>query len=208
MHRDDFVAIVNGCCLISIFVPIITLFAVGYNIRILQYRFMWLYAYHPVWLWIIGIFATLLYLYVFGVMVANIYAKYKRAVQIGISKKMIIASMPFAFLLMWTPGYLISESKQNSNLQIKSKWYEKFNKWVVSNETNTLFIFLLFVLLNNVFSGALSLLLTGALLMIYALWNLRYKTKFMKNINQNYAWCAVGINIAILIIILLRMLLR
>lgn len=208
MHRDDFVAIVNGCSLIAIFIPLITLFAVGYNLRILQYRFMWLYAYHPVLLWIIGIFITLLYLYVFGVMLSNIYAKYKRAVQIGISKKMVIASMPFAFLLMWTPGYLIPDSKQISNLKIKSKWYSKFNNWVVSNETNTLFMFLLFVLLTNVFSGALSLLLTGALLIVYALWILRYKTKFIKNINQNYAWCAVGINIAILIVILLRMLLH
>lgn len=208
MHRDDFIAITNGCSLITILIPLITLFAVGYDARILQYRFMWLYAYHPVVLWFIGIFATLLYLYVFGVTLSNIYAKYKRATTIGISKKMVIASMPFAFLLVWTPGYLISDNKRSSNLTIKSKWYAKFNKWVVKNSTNTLFMFLLFVLLNNLFSGALSLLLTGALLVIYALWNLKYKNKFIKNINQNYAWMAVGINIAILIIVILRMLLR
>lgn len=208
MYRDDFIAITNGCSLITILIPIITLFAVGYDARILQYRFMWLYAYHPVTLWVIGIFAVLLYLYVFGVTVSNIYAKYKRATQIGISKKMVIATMPFAFLLAWTPGYLIPDSKRNSNLTIKSKWYAKFNKWVVANATNTLFMFLLFVLLNNLFSGILSLLLTGGLLVIYALWNLKYKNKFMKTINQNYAWVAVGINVAILLIALLRMLLR
>lgn len=208
MYRDDFVAITNGCNLITIFIPLLTLFYVGYDVRMFQYKIMWLYAYHPVMLWIIGIIATLLYLYVFGVTVSNIYAKYKRANQIGISKKMIIASMPFAFLLMWTPGYLMPDSQHNSNLQIKAKWYAKFNKWVVKNATNTLFVFLMFILLSNVFSGPLSLLLTGTLLGIYALWNVRYKTKFMKNINQNYACGAVGINIALLIIAILRMLLR
>ena len=208
MYRDDFIAITNGCSLITIFIPLITLLVIGYDIRILQYKFMWLYAYHPVFLWIIGIFAAILYLYVFGVTISNIYAKYKRATQLGMSKKMVIASMPFAFLLTWTPGYLIADGKHNSNLQIKSKWYAKFNKWVVARGANTLFTFLMIVLLSNLFSGALSLLLTGALLMVYALWNLKYKTKFIKNINQNYAWVAVGINVAILIIVILRMILR
>ena len=208
MHRDDFVAITNGCSLITILIPLITLLITGRDIGLLQYKFLQLYAYHPVTLWIIGILAILVYLYVFGVTISNIYAKYKRAVQIGISKKMVIFSMPFAFLLMWTPGYLISEPKHNSTLKISTKWYARFNKWVVKNATNTLFTFLMFVLFSNLFSGPLSLLLTGSLLIIYAMWNLRYKTKFMKNINQNYAWVAVGINIAILLVIILRMLLQ
>ena len=204
MYRDDFVAITNGCSLITILVPLLTMCFVGFDVHVVQYRFMWLYAYHPIILWIIGIFAILVYLYTLGIMVSNIYAKYKRAVQIGISKRLVIASMPFAFLLMWTPGYLIADKTRNSNLTIKSEWYAKFNKWVVKNATNTLFVFLMFVLFNNLFSGALSLLLTGALLVIYALWNLKYKTKFIKEINNNYALCAVGINVAILIIIILR----
>ena len=208
MYRDDFIAITNGCSLITVLISVLMLFSVGYDVRILQYKIMWLYAYHPVMLWFIGVLSALLSLYVIGVTISNIYAKYKRATQIGISKRMVIATMPFTFLLAWTPGYLIEDNKHNSNLQIKSKWYARFNKWVVKNSMNTLFTFLMFVLLNSVFSSPMSLLLTGLLLVIYALWNLRYKTKFMKDINQNYALVAVGINIAILIVFILRVMIR
>ena len=208
MHRDDFVAITNGCNLICLLIPFIALSLFGYNINMLQYKLTWLYVFHPVFLWILGIFGAILYLYVFGVAISNIYAKFKRAAQIGISKKLIIASMPFAFLLMWTPGYLITDKKHDSNLNINCRWYKRFNDWVVNNATNTLVTFLVFVLLMNVFSGPLSLLLTGCLLIIYALWNLRYKTKFMKNINTCYAWTAVAINISVLLAIMLRALMR
>ena len=208
MYRDDFVAITNGCNLICLIIPFVMLSLFGYNIHILQYKLTWLYVFHPVFLWIIGILGAILYLYLFGIAVSNIYAKFKRAAQIGISKKLIIASMPFAFLLMWTPGYLISDKKHDSNLNIKCRWYKRFNNWVIDNATNTLITFLVFVLLMNVFSGPLSLLLTGCLLIVYALWNLKYKNKFMKNINTWYAWTAVAINISVLLAIILRALIR
>lgn len=205
MYRDDFIAISNGCSLIAIFIPLITLLFLGFDVNMLRYKFMWLYVFQPGLLWLLAIIAILLYLYLFGVAVSNVYAKYKRAVQIGISKRLIIASMPFTFFLMWTPGYLIPDTKNNSNLNIKSRWYSKFNKWVVANTTNTLFIFLTFVLFTNVFSGMLSLLLTGSLLVIYALWNLKYKDKFIKQVNNGYALTAVALNISILIAVLLSM---
>jgi hypothetical protein len=204
MSRDDFVAITNGCNLICLFILLLAVLFTDSNIIVLQHKIMWLYVFHPVILWIIGIFTALFNLYLFGVVIANIYAKYKRAVQLGISKWQVIASMPFAFLLMWTPGYLISDKKHETNLEIKCKWYRAFNNWVVNNAVNALVTFLAFVLLMNLFSGALSLLLTGFLLVLYALWNLRYKTKFITNIKKGYTWTAIAINLSVWLVVILR----
>lgn len=203
MYRDDFIAITNGCSGLSILITLLSVMIIGYNANTIQYKLMWMYAFHPTILLIIAILAALLYLYMFGVMISNIYARYKRAVKIGISKYKVIASMPFGFFLTWIPGYLIPEKNQNTNIEIKTKWYSKFNKWVVANSNNTLFAFLMFVLLNNAMGGAISLLLTGFLLAIYALWNLKYKTTFMKNIDKYYALTAICINMAMLIAIIL-----
>ena len=202
MHRNDFIAITNGCCLISVLVPLTTILFLGSDIQLIKYKLMMLYFWHPVMVWLLVIFFILLYLYLLGVAISGVYAKYKRAVELGISKWKVLLSMPFAFLLLWTPGYLIPEKKQESNLAIKSKWFAKFNKWVVSDKTNTILVFLVLVLLRNMFAGTPTLLLTGFLLAIYALWVLKYKTSFLKNINQGYALTAIAINISAIIVVI------
>jgi hypothetical protein len=55
-------------------------------------------------------------LYLIGVALSGIYAKYKRATTLGIKPWKVILSMPFAFLLMWTPGYLIKDKDTKSVL--------------------------------------------------------------------------------------------
>jgi len=160
-----------------------------------------MYMFHPTLFWIMTVCGVFIYLYVFGLAISNIYAKYKRAVEMGINKWNVIASMPFAFLLMWTPGYLISDKKHNSNLQIKTKWYAKFNKWIVSNSNNTLLMFV-FLLLFNIFYDVSALLWIAFLLVIYALWIVKHKSNFLKNINQGYAWTAIGINFAAIVVII------
>ena len=204
MYRGDFVAITNACCFITVFVPLITFALFANKLYMLKYNFMMVYLLHPVLVWTVLLLLALLYLYVFGVAISSVYAKYKRALKIGLSKWNIILSMPFAFLLMWTPGYLVPEKKDESKFQIQTKWFNKFNKWALSNTSNAIVVFLAIVLLRNTFSGLPALLLTLFLLAVYALWNLRYKTKFMKDINRGYAWTAISINfIAIISVILM-----
>ena len=203
MHRSDFVAITNACCFITVFVPLITFALLANNLYMLKYNFMMVYLLHPVLVWFALISLALLYLYVFGVAISSVYAKYKRALKTGLSKWNIILSMPFAFLLMWTPGYLIPEKKDESKLQIQTKWFNKFNKWVLADTSNAIVVFLVLVLLRNSFSGLPALLLSLFLLAVYTLWNLRYKTKFIKDINRGYALTAIGINIIAIISVIL-----
>lgn len=212
MYRDDFVAITNGCCLISVLIPAIVMLLFGNDIQLIKYKFVIVYFWHPVLALLLIVFFALLYLYLLGVAISGFYAKYKRARELGISKWRIILSVPYAFLLMWAPGYLLSEKKKESNLTIKSKWFAKLNKWIVSSTTNTLLAFLTLVLIigqidiityRNAFAGLSALLLTLFLLMIYTLWILKHKTSFLKNINNGYAWTAVAINITIIIMVIL-----
>ena len=104
MYRDNFIAITNGCCLISILISSITMLLISKNTTMIQYKFLLLYMQYPELVWFLGALFILIYLYLLGVTISGIYAKYKRAVEIGISKWKVILSMPFAFLLIWTPG--------------------------------------------------------------------------------------------------------
>ena len=145
-------------------------------------------------------------IYLLGVSISGIYAKYKRAITLGTSPWKVILSMPFAFLLMWAPGYLIKDKEIKSETEIKSVWYNKLNKLVLSNFSNTLFAFLLLIFFKSLIAGTTTLVLTTILLIIYALWYTKHKSDFIKNINNGYALTAVGINLIILLAVVIQLL--
>jgi len=202
INQNDFIAITNGASLISIITSLLTILTVDLYGPTIQKDIMLTYIFHPTMFFIGFILFALLAMYLIGVAISNIYAKYKRAQTIGISPWKIILSMPFAFLMMWTPGYLIKDKNIKNNLEIKSTWYSKFNKWVMSNFNNILFVFLFFMFCKNIIAGLPTLILSAALLIIYTLWYVKHKSDFIKNINKGYALTAVCINIAILIAII------
>ena len=108
----------------------------------------------------------------------------------------------FTLFMLWTPGYLIKDKTNNSNLQIKCKWYENFTDWVVSNFNNTLLVFLTLLFFKSLITGTATTILALVLLAIYTLWYIKHKSDFIKNINRGYALTAVGINIAIILTII------
>ena len=160
---------------------------------------MGLYLFHPVLFIAFSVLLSLFVLYLIGLAICGIYAKYKRATTIGISPWKVILSMPFGFLLMWTPGYLIKDKNVKTSLDIKSNWYNRFNKWVMDNSYNLIFVFLFFLFCKGIIAGISTVILYFALLIIYALWYAKHKSDFMQNINRGYALTAVIINIAILL---------
>nr|MBQ0091580.1 hypothetical protein [Candidatus Enterousia merdequi] len=197
MLRSDFIAIVNGVSIITLIFSLIT---VPYFIyaKDLQKNIFQMYYMYPTLFNIATIVFTFIVLYFLGLSLSGIYAKYKRCTTIGISPWKIILSMPFSFFMLWTPGYLIEEKTKKTNLEIKSQWYSNFNKFVLSNFNNTLFVFLFFTLFKSIISGTPSLILTSVLLVIYTLWYVKHKSDFIKDINNGYALTAIGINISIL----------
>lgn len=203
MLRADLIAITNGASLISIvssIVVMLTIELLGHNIKNL---IMSSYFQNQTIFMISFLILILFSLYVLGVAISCIYAKYKRVTTMGVNPWKAILSMPFAFLMLWTPGYLIEEKGKKSNLLIKSKWYTRFNNWVLSNFSNVLFVFLFLLFAKSVISGLPTLILTIALLVLYTLWYVKHKTDFVKNIDGGYALTSVGINIAILIAVII-----
>ena len=120
MPRNDLIAIANGASIISIAFSFITLSAFGVYEGSLRQNMMMMYLLHPTIFTIIVLSISLITLYLIGLAISGIYAKYKRATTLGISPWKVILSMPFAFLMMWTPGYLIEDKTKKSNLVIKS----------------------------------------------------------------------------------------
>ena len=204
LNQNDFVAITNGASIISLSASVFVLLFIGISGLGTGTKLMMLYLTKPVILGILFLLLTLLALYLAGLAICGIYAKYKRATTIGISKWRVILSMPFGFLLTWTPGYLIQAQNTKTTLEIKCKWYTKFNKWVMANLSNTLFVFLFFLLFKGIIAGLPTLILYSSLLLIYGLWYAKHKSDFIKNINNGYALTAIGINFAILLAFLVR----
>ena len=203
MAHSDFVAITNAGNIIAISIPLITLLFIGSNQQALKTNIMRIYMFQPYLFWALLIFTAIAYLYLFGIGISGLYAKYKRALQIGISKWKIILSWPFGYMLTWIPGYLLTDKKTKSSLTIKTKTYQKFNKWVLSSNANLIFIFLLLLFLNSVIAGLNALFLTTLLLIYYGLWILKHKSDFNKHIDKAYALSAVFINILLIILIMI-----
>ncbi|MBR5904203.1 MAG: hypothetical protein IKZ49_01560 [Alphaproteobacteria bacterium] len=203
MAHSDFVAITNAGTFIAILIPVITLLIIGNNQDILKNNIMRMYMFQPTLFWSLLIFTAFTYLYLFGVGISGLYAKYKRALQIGISTWKIVLSWPFAYILTWTPGYLFADKKTKSSLTIKTNLYKKFNKMVLSNTTNLVFVFLTLLLLNTAIAGTSALILTILELGYFGLWVLKYKKDFIKNIDKTYALSAVFINVIMLLLLII-----
>ena len=206
MNQNDFVAITNGAGIISIAASFLAIILAMVYSNVSQHGILTLYMFHPLKFYTLVLLTLFSSLYLIGVAISNIYAKYKRAVTLGISPWKVILSMPFAFLLMWTPGYLVKGKDGKSGLKIKSSWYNKLNKWVLSNFNNTLFAFVFLLFFKSVIAGTMTLVLATISLIIYTLWYVKHKSDFVANINNGYASTAVCINLAILIAVLTQLL--
>ena len=202
INQNDFIAITNGTTLISISTTLLAILVIDLYGSHIRQSLMMFYVLHPTSFLLTFILLALFTLYLVGVAICGIYAKYKRATTLGVSPWKVILSMPFAFLMMWTPGYLIKEKNVQNNLEIKSRWYDKFNKWVISNYNNILFTFLFLLFCKSLMAGLPTLILSIALLIIYTLWHVKHKSDFVKNIDRGYAMTAVCINLAILLAII------
>lgn len=143
----------------------------------------------------------ILAVYLLGLCISSIYVKYKRAKDMGISGWKVVLSMPFTFMMAWMPGYLTSD-KKTSNIIIQSNWYSRFNKWVVSNFNNTLFMFLVLFVFSTLFvSIDISTILFPLMMFaIYMLWKTLAKESFSRQINRGYIWTAMIVNISMVIL--------
>ena len=202
MSQKDFIAITNGTTIIAILSTFIALEVIPTGPSAKAQLAMMYITHSGAYLATVLLLFLFISMYLLGVAISGLYAKYKRCKSMGISPWKIILSMPFTLFMLWTPGYLIKDKTNNSNLQIKCKWYENFTDWVVSNFNNTLLVFLTLLFFKSLITGTATTILALVLLAIYTLWYIKHKSDFIKNINRGYALTAVGINIAIILTII------
>jgi hypothetical protein len=132
-----------------------------------------------------------------GLYITNLYAKILRIQQFQIPLWKIILSIPFGFSALWIPGYLLStKPEKNISLPIKHKWYSKLIKWTISDNINTISMFVFITALSGFFIGFEPMLLTFTLTLIFGIWTLKIGSKkFEYKIKNKYSTVAVIINI-------------
>ena len=147
------------------------------------------------------ILTALYFSFLFGTAIINFYIKIRRIQQFNIPNWKIICSLPFGFGMLWTPGYLLdTKNIKNPAQPIKSKWYSKLTNWTLSNQINTISMFVFMTIISGFFVGLATTLLTLTLAIIFGLWVMHNGTKiFEKNMHKKYATTAVIINIIMII---------
>lgn len=145
--------------------------------------------------------SLLFYLYLLGLLFANMYAKFQRIREFKIPIWKIIFSIPFGFSALWTPGYILDYGTTTKPTYApKSKWLSNATKWIVARPINTIATFVLITVLSGFFFGFNSILLTFALTLIFGIWTLQTGTKpFIKNMPGKYATTVVIFNIIMVI---------
>ena len=153
---------------------------------------------------LIGLTATIFCLYLIGLLLCGVYAKYLRARELGIPAWKVICSMPLGFAAMWIPGYVFKEdNSKKSSIQINSKWYNRLLDWIVASKTNAIASFVIITLATIFFLGLNSALLTFILALIFGIWSLQIGTqKFLKNMGKTYSNIIVTINIILVALLI------
>ena len=152
---------------------------------------------------IITLTASLLfYLYLLGLAIANIYAKFRRIREFNVPTWKIICSMPFGFAALWTPGYIIkSTATKATAFTPKSKWMQRATNWICLRPANTIATFIAITTLSGFFFGFNAVLLTFSLTLIFGIWALQRGTKsFIQDMPRKYATASVIFNVALLAI--------
>jgi hypothetical protein len=146
--------------------------------------------------------SLIFYLYLLGLLFANMYAKFCRARELKIPTWKIICSIPFGFSALWIPGYILDyDTTKSITYAPKSKYLGTASKWITSRPAHTIATFIAITTLSGFFFGFNAVLLTFSLALIFGIWALQSGTKpFIKNIAGKYANAAVIFN-AILVIL-------
>lgn len=145
---------------------------------------------------------AIFYLYLCGLFLSNVYAKFRRGRAMGLKSWQIICTMPMCFSLVWVPGYLLPDNEKSPSrkVHIKSSWYTKLTEWIVSGRIKTITSLIVVILLSGLFFGLNAIALTLTMAVISAIWiRVSGQKNFTKHIGGKYAWFAIIMNIILLV---------
>lgn len=201
MDRRGFIALNNAQTLIATTIFWASAIIIATYQAQITNKLLWMATMQSGMFFTIFVLVGVFYMYLFGVSLTNLYTKYQRCREMGISPWKIILSMPFGFGLLWTPGYLLDDgNKNNSSVTIYARWYERLTNWIMSNPIYTTLAFALIVIYSGFFAGFNAALLTLASAVVFAIWlRIAGLSGFRGAQNRTYAYVAIVVNIAIII---------
>lgn len=201
MDRRGFIALNNAQTLIATTIFWASAIIIATYQAQITNKLLWMATMQSGMFFTIFVLVGVFYMYLFGVSLTNLYTKYQRCREMGISPWKIILSMPFGFGLLWTPGYLLDDgNKNNSSVTISARWYERLTNWIMSNPIYTTLAFALIVIYSGFFAGFNAALLTLASAVAFAIWlRIAGLSGFRGAQNRTYAYVAIVVNIAIII---------
>lgn len=201
MDRRGFIALNNAQTLIATTIFWASAIIIATYQAQITNKLLWMATMQSGMFFTIFVLVGVFYMYLFGVSLTNLYTKYQRCREMGISPWKIILSMPFGFGLLWTPGYLLDDgNKNNSSVTISARWYERLTNWIMSNPIYTTLAFALIVIYSGFFAGFNAALLTLASAVVFAIWlRIAGLSGFRRAQNRTYAYVAIVVNIAIII---------
>ena len=201
MDRRGFIALNNAQTLIATTIFWASAIIIATYQAQITNKLLWMATMQSGMFFTIFVLVGVFYMYLFGVSLTNLYTKYQRCREMGISPWKIILSMPFGFGLLWTPGYLLDDGNtNNSSVTISARWYERLTNWIMSNPIYTTLAFALIVIYSGFFAGFNAALLTLASAVVFAIWlRIAGLSGFRGAQNRTYAYVAIVVNIAIII---------
>jgi hypothetical protein len=175
------------------------------NMQSILLYMMWLQNTSMLLFFAAAIFAAIIYMYFLGILIANIYATYRRAIGMNIPKWKALLSLPFGLSLLWFPGYFLNDEKSKPAIAIKSKWYSGFTNWVVAKPLNATLVFAVTVLLTTLFFDIYSAFILILCAIFFGVWVLVLGAgQLRKNVGGVYASVAAVINIALIVSMIFR----
>lgn len=201
LDRRSFVAISNAQTLITSVAFIASTFIIAYNAQPIMMQLLWLESYSPATFLAIIILLALFYLYLCGIFIGNLYAKYRRIRAMGVSMWKTLATAPFGFCMLWIPGYLMDDAPGRANvMDVRPTWYARFTNWVISRPWHAALVLVVMIIISGFTFGFNAILLTFGLGLVFAIWSAVTGSQYMrKNIGGIYATTAIIINVITLV---------
>ncbi|MDE5615639.1 MAG: hypothetical protein K2I81_02285 [Alphaproteobacteria bacterium] len=199
LNRRDFIAISNAQMFITSIAFITSTLLIIHNAQTLMLRMLWLESQSSMSFVVLIAAISLFYLYLCGIFVANLYAKYRRIRAMGVGMWKTLATAPFGFAMLWIPGYLMDDT-ETKNTPERRGWYNRLTDWIVARNYRAAGILVLLIMMAGFTFGYPALLLTLGLGVLFAVWTQIVGIKRMRqNIGGAYATTAIVINILAII---------
>jgi len=198
LNRHQFVAINNAQTVITSVAFIASTLIIAYNAPKIMLHLLWMESHSSVLFMIMILSLALFYLYLFGVFIGNLYAKYRRVRTMGVGVWKTLATAPFGFCMLWIPGYLMDDTKKATTPT--GGWYDRLTRWTMARPVRSAAILVLLVVMSGFTFGFPAIILTLTLGALFAAWSaIVGPDTLRKNLNGAYASVAIVINIIALI---------